>query len=218
VANPIRVLITDDHPVVRQGLRIYLGLDPEIELVGEASNAEEALAMARKLHPDVVVMDLLMPGTDGVTAIAALRRELPDTEVIALTSALEEHYVVEAIQAGAIGYQLKDSDPDELLRSIKAAAAGEVHLPPAVSARLMNALKPPQSPEALTERESEVLRLLGQAYSNREIARIMQISDSTVKTHVKHVLAKLKLASRTQAALYALRSGMATPQAQGPAP
>jgi len=205
----IRVLITDDHPVVRQGLRLYLGMDPEIELVGEAASADEALALARELRPDVVVMDLIMPGMDGVAAIGALRRELPDTEVIALTSALEEHYVVQAIQAGAIGYVLKDAEPGELLASIRAAAAGEVRFSAAVASKLMHAISMPHPPEPLTEREAEVLRLVARGYSNREMASILQISDSTLKTHVKHVLAKLNLASRTQAALYALRIGLA---------
>jgi DNA-binding NarL/FixJ family response regulator len=214
----VRVLVTDDHPVVRQGLRIYLDLDPEVELVGEAASAEEALSLARRVRPDVVLMDLLMPGMDGVAAIRAFRRALPDTEVIVLTSALEEHYIVQSIQAGAIGYLLKDADPDELLRAIKAAAAGEVRLAPAVAAMLVRTIKVPSSPEPLTERETETLRLLAQGLSNKEMARILQISDATLKTHVKHVMAKLNLASRTQAALYALRIGLATLDAQGPAP
>ena len=172
--------------------------------------------MARELRPNVVVMDLILPGMDGVAAIGALRRELPEVEVIALTSALEEQYVVQAIQAGAIGYQLKDSDPEELLRSIKAAAAGEVQLPPAIASKLIHAIKLPNTPEPLTERETEVLRLLARGYSNREISRALQISDATVKTHVKHVMAKLKLTSRTQAALYALRAGLATLDAAEP--
>src|SRR5918911_1781347 len=157
---PIRILITDDHGVVRQGLRMYLSLDPELEVVGEASNGEEALRMARELEPDVVLMDLLMPVMDGIAATEAIRTELPDVEVIALTSVLEDVSVSGAIRAGAIGYLLKNTEADELGRAIKAAADGQVQLAPEAAARLMREVRAPENPEALTERETEVLKLL----------------------------------------------------------
>jgi DNA-binding NarL/FixJ family response regulator len=204
----IRILVADDHSVVRQGLRMFLGLDPELEVVGEAANGAEALDQARQLKPDVVLMDLLMPVMDGITAIAAIRRELPDTEVIALTSVLEDASVTGAVRAGAIGYLLKDTESDELRRAIKAAAAGQVQLSPQAAARLMREVKAPESPEALTERETEVLRLLAQGQSNKQIAHSLVIGEKTVKTHVSNILAKLGVPSRTQAALYAVRIGL----------
>lgn len=204
----IQVLIVDDHSVVRQGLRMFLAMDGEIEVVGEAENGEEALNRASTLKPDVILMDLLMPKMDGITAIGHLRRQLPDTEVIALTSVLEDASVVGAIKAGAIGYLLKDTQADELCRSIKAAAAGQVQLSPQAAARLMREIKAPDSPETLTERETEVLRLIGQGLSNKEIARELSIGEKTVKTHVSSILSKLGVFSRTQAALHAVRIGL----------
>ncbi len=205
---PIRLLLVDDHAVVRQGLRMFLGLDPEFEIVGEAANGARALELARQLQPDVVLMDLLMPVMDGITATEAIRRELPDIEVVALTSVLEDEKVVGAIRAGAIGYLLKDAEPAELCRAVKAAAAGEVQLSPRAAARLMREVRVPETPEALTERETEVLRLLARGQSNKEIARHLNISDKTAKTHVGNILAKLGLPGRTQAALYAVRIGL----------
>lgn len=206
---PIRVLIADDHSVVRQGLRMFLGADPELEIVGEARDGAEALALAHELCPDVVLMDLLMPVMDGIAATAAIRRELPDTEVVALTSVLEDASVVEAVRAGAIGYLLKDTEAHELRRAIKSAAAGQVQLAPQAAARLMREVRTPeQSSEALTDRETDVLRLLAQGKSNKEIAQQLNIGEQTVKTHVSHVLNKLGVPSRTQAALYAVRIGL----------
>jgi len=150
----IRILIVDDHSVVRQGLKMFLALDPELEVVGEAANGVEALRLARELEPDVVLMDLLMPVMDGVAATAAIRHELPDTEVIALTSVLEDQAIFKAMRAGATGYLLKDTESDELCRSIKAAAAGQVQLSPQVAARLMQEVHVPESPESLTKRET----------------------------------------------------------------
>jgi two-component system, NarL family, response regulator LiaR len=204
-----RVLIADDHSVVRQGLRMFLGSDPEIEIVGEARDGAEAVSLARRLQPDVVLMDLLMPVMDGIAATAAIRREMPDTEVVALTSVLEDTAVIDAMRAGAIGYLLKDTDSDELRRSIKAAAAGQVRLSPQVAARLLREVRTPEtSAEPLTERETDVLRLLAQGKSNKEISRTLNIAEQTVKTHVSHILSKLGLPSRTQAALYAMRTGL----------
>ncbi len=204
----IRVLVVDDHSVVRQGLRMFLGLDPELDVVGEAANGQEALERARQLRPDVVLMDLIMPVMDGITAIAALRRELPDTEIIALTSVLEDEKVIGAVRAGAMGYLLKDTHAEDLCRAIKAAAAGQVQLSPQAAARLLREVKAPDNSETLTDREAEVLRLLAKGRSNKEIAQALIIGEKTVKTHVSNILAKLNVPSRTQAALFAVRIGM----------
>jgi len=204
----IRVLLADDHGVVREGLRMFLGRDPDLDVVGEAANGAEAVELARQLRPDVVLMDLLMPVMDGVAATAAIRNALPETEVVALTSVLESAAVVGAVKAGAIGYLLKDTQAAELRRTIKAAAAGQVQLSPQASAYLMRAVQSPAPPEPLTERETEVLRLLALGHSNKDIARHLQIVEDTVKTHVKHILAKLGVQSRTQAVLCAMRLGL----------
>jgi len=204
----IRILIADDHSVVRQGLRMFLGLDPELEVIGEARDGAEALLRAHELHPDVVLIDLLMPVMDGIAAIGAIRRELPDIEVIALTSVLDDSSVIGAVRAGAIGYLLKDTEADDLCRAIKAAAAGQVQLSPKAAARLMREVRAPDSPEALTEREVDVLRLLAQGQANKQIALNLRIGEKTVKTHVSNILAKLGVPSRTQAALYAVRIGL----------
>jgi DNA-binding NarL/FixJ family response regulator len=204
----IRVLLADDHSVVRQGLRMFLGLDDELEIVGEASNGVEALQLARDLRPDVVLMDLLMPVMDGIAATATIRSELPDTEIIALTSVLEDTLVVDAIRVGAIGYLLKTTEAGELRQAIKAAAAGQVQLSPEAAQRLLREVRAPESPEPLTVRETEVLRLLAQGQANKEIAFKLGIGERTVKTHVSNVLTKLGVQSRTQAALYAVQSGL----------
>lgn len=213
---PIRILLVDDHSVVRQGLRMFLTLDPDLEVIGDASDGAEALRLAHELKPDVVLMDLLMPVMDGVAATAAIRRELPDTEVIALTSVLEDEKVIGAVRAGAIGYLLKDTEGDDLCRAIKAAAAGQVQLSPKAAARLMREVRAPESPETLTERETDVLRLLAQGRSNKEIAHALSLSEKTVKTHVSNILGKLNVPSRTQAALYAVRIGLVSMSEQGP--
>lgn len=211
----IRVLIADDHSVVRQGLRMFLGLDPELEVIGEATDGAMAVELTRELRPDVVLMDLLMPVMDGITAIGVIHREVPDTEVLALTSVLEDASVIGAVRAGAIGYLLKDTQADELRRAIKAAAAGQVQLSPEASARLLREVRAPDSPETLTERETEVLRLLAQGLANKEIARSLTIGEKTVKTHVSNILAKLGVQSRTQAALSAVQIGLVPAQQVG---
>lgn len=207
----IRILLVDDHSVVRKGLRLFLKYDPELEVVGEAADGAEALNLARTLKPDIVLMDLLMPVMDGIATTAAIRRELPETEVLALTSVLEDASVVGAVRAGAIGYLLKDTQADALCQAIKAAAAGQVQLTPKAAARLMQAVSTPQSPEALTERETEVLRLLAQGHSNKQIAHRLNNTEKTIKTHVSRILSKLGVQSRTQATLYAIRTGLVSP-------
>src|SRR5229473_5988427 len=208
----IRVLIADDHSIVRQGLRTFLGRDPELEVVGVAADGVEAVERSRQLRPDVVLMDLLMPVMDGVAATSAIRNELPETEVVALTSVLESAAVVGAVKAGAIGYLLKDTQAAELRKAIKAAAAGQVQLSPQASAHLLGAIRTPELPEPLTPREMDVLRLLAQGQSNKEIARALDLVEETVKSHVRHILAKLGVQSRTQAVLAAIRLGMVSPQ------
>ncbi len=211
----IRILIADDHSVVRQGLRMFLALDADLEVVGEAADGAEALRLTRQLHPDVVLMDLLMPVMDGIAATAAIRSETHETEVLALTSVLEDGAVTGAVRAGAIGYLLKDTQADELCRAIKAAAAGQVQLSPQAAARLMREVRAPESPEALTERETEVLRLLARGKANKEIGAALYIGEKTVKTHVSNILAKLGVQSRTQAALYAVQLGLVSPERIG---
>jgi DNA-binding NarL/FixJ family response regulator len=204
----IRIVIADDHAVVRQGLKMFLMDDEELEVIAEAQNGSEALSLAKQLQPDVVLMDLLMPVMDGITAIGHIRREVPDTEVIALTSVLEDASVVGAVRAGAIGYLLKDTQGEELVRAIKAAANGQVQLSPQAAARLVREVRAPDSPETLTERETDVLRLLAQGRANKEIAAALFIGENTVKTHVSSILVKLGVQSRTQAALYARQIGL----------
>lgn len=204
----IRIIIADDHAVVRQGLRMFLNLESDLEIVGEALDGRQALTMARTLRPDIILMDLLMPEMDGLQATVAIKRELPDSEVIALTSVLEDSSVVSAVRAGAIGYLLKDTEADELVRAIRAAAAGQVQLSPKAAARLLREVRAPESPEQLTERETDVLRLLALGKANKEIAHELQIGEKTVKTHVSNILGKLHCASRTQAALHAVRVGL----------
>jgi NarL family two-component system response regulator LiaR len=211
----IRTLIVDDHSVVRQGLHMFLSLDPEIEVVGEAANGAEAIQMVKSLGPDVVLMDLLMPVMDGISATQVIRRDYPDTEVVALTSVLEDESVINAVRAGAIGYLLKDTQAEDLVKAIRAAAAGQVQLSPRAAERLMREIRAPESPEKLTERETEVLRLVALGKSNKEIASDLSISETTVKTHVSNILMKLNLPSRTRAALYAVKIGLVSEDSFG---
>lgn len=208
----IRLLIADDHAVVRQGLRLFMELDDEIEVVREeASTGVEAVELARRTHPDVVLMDLLMPGMDGITATEIIHNELPGTEVIALTSVLEDSddsSVVGAVRAGAVGYLLKTTDGDELRRAVHAAAAGQVQLSPSAAKRLVREVTAPASQAPLTPRERQVLVLLARGKANKEIARDLRIGQQTVKTYVSNILSKLGVHSRTQAALHAAEAGL----------
>ncbi len=214
----IRVLITDDHSVVRQGLRIFLSLDPDIQVVGEASDGREALDMARILRPDVVLMDLLMPVMAGIEATQLIRKEMPDVEVVALTSVLEDASVTGAVRAGAIGYLLKDTNVEELHRAVRGAAEGRVYLASEAAARLMREVRAPENPEALTDREAEILMLLARGKANKQIASSLYISEKTVKAHVSAILVKLGVQSRTQAALHAIRTGLVSIDELGEAP
>jgi len=204
----IRVLLADDHGMIRQGQRLFLAHDPEIEVVGEAADGDGAVALAAELRPDVVLMDLRLPGTDGVAATAAIRRDLPGTRVLAVTSATEEATVAAALRAGAVGYLLKDTEAPELRLAVKAAAAGQVQLSPAVARLLVRELPAPAGPEALTPRETAVLRLVARGYANKEIARDLRIGEKTVKSHVSALLAKIGVQTRTQAALWAAQAGL----------
>lgn len=187
---------------------MFLSLDPDIEVVGEAENGEEALEMVRELEPDVVLMDLLMPVMDGIEATKAIRSELPEVEVVALTSVLEDASVTGAVRAGAIGYLLKDTEAEELHRAIRGAAEGRVQLAPAAAAKLMREVRAPERPEALTDRETEVLKLLARGKANKQIASELFVEEKTVKAHVSGILRKLGVRSRTQAALHAVRAGL----------
>jgi DNA-binding NarL/FixJ family response regulator len=213
----IGVLVVDDHAVVRRGLAAYLESADGIEAVAEAANGREALVQLRRLAaenrlPQVVLMDVLMPEMDGITAIGEILASYPDVRVVMLTSFGEVERVYAALQAGAAGYLLKDADPDEVAAAIRAAARGEVHLDPAVAGRLTRQLvSPPTGLAALTARERTVLALVARGLSNRQIAAELYISDRTARTHVSHVLTKLQLSSRTQAALVAIREGLIPP-------
>jgi DNA-binding NarL/FixJ family response regulator len=212
---PIRVLLVDDHAVVREGLRTFLELQDGIEVVGEAEDGDEALAAVERLEPDVILMDLVMPKVDGVEAMQRLRRRGSASRVIVLTSFADDERLLPAIQAGAAGYLLKNVQPKELARAVRAAHDGEVLLDPGVAARLVDAIaqRPGEEPAGqLTQREREVLELIGRGLSNKRIALELGVSEKTVKTHVGHVLAKLGVADRTQAALYAMRAGLLSPR------
>jgi len=210
---PTRILLADDHSVVRQGLRMFLSLEPEFEIVGEAADGKEALKLAHELTPDVILMDLLMPVMDGLTAIQKIKKAQPDIEIIALTSVLEDDRIFSAIHAGAMGYLLKDTQANQLADAIKRANRGEVQLHPEAAKRLIREVRSPESPEKLTDRETEVLKLIARGLSNKDIATRLGVSEKTVKTHVSNLLTKLNLPSRTQAALYALKEGLATLEA-----
>ena len=208
----VRVLIVDDHAIVRKGIRALLSEADGFEVVGEASNGQEAVLQAQETHPDVVLMDLLMPGMDGIEATHQITSRQPKTRILVLTSFAADNKVFPAIKAGAAGYLLKDSSPDELVRAIRQVHRGEPSLHPSIARKLLQEIARPAelqpSPEALTAREMMVLRLIAQGLSNQEIADRISVSEPTVRTHVSRILGKLHLASRTQAALYAVREGL----------
>ena len=210
-SEKIRVLIVDDHAIVRRGLRGLLDIVDDMDVVGDAADGEQAVRLAETRSPDVILMDLVMPVKDGVAAIREIKARQPATEIVALTSFIEEEKVVAALEAGAAGYLLKDADEREVIEAIRAAHGGEVRLDPAVVRLLAERLRrrpapPPVDP--LTEREHDVLVLLGRGMSNKDIAAELGIADCTARTHVSNVLGKLGLASRTQAALYAVEHGI----------
>jgi NarL family two-component system response regulator LiaR len=220
--NPIQVLIVDDHPLMREALRAAIDDEPDMTVAAEASNGIEAVSLADALHPDVIIMDLLMPGMDGLESTAEILRCNPAANILALTSSSEEEKVVAAVQAGVVGYLLKDARRVEILQGIRQVSQGQVYLPPQMASKLLTGLRQnrkaslaaaagPQgyetSLDALTPRELEVLKLIGQGISNQDIALRLFLSAGTVRTHVHHILAKLKLKNRNQAILYAMRSG-----------
>jgi two-component system, NarL family, response regulator LiaR len=216
VAETIRVLVVDDHAVVREGLRAFLELQKGIEVAGEAGDGQEAIEAAARLRPDVILMDLVMPGLDGVAAMRSLRESVPDARVIVLTSFLDDDKLMPALRSGAAGYLLKNAQPQELARAVRAAHAGEALLDPVVAARLVETLAAEDDEEPidrLTPREREVLVLIGRGFPNKRIARELEVSEKTVKTHVGHVLAKLGVSDRTQAAVLAVRAGLVGPRA-----
>jgi NarL family two-component system response regulator LiaR len=209
----VRVLIADDHPIVRDGLRTLIITEPGMELVGEAVNGAEAVSKACALKPDVILMDLVMPVKDGIQAITEIKQFDPQVSILVLTSFSEENKVFPAIRAGAMGYLLKDAAPQQLLQAIYDVHRGEASLHPSIALQVIRELNQPSSlppaEDPLTERELEVLRFLAQGLTNQEIAERLQRSEWTVRTHVRNILSKLHLANRTQAALYALREGLA---------
>jgi NarL family two-component system response regulator LiaR len=208
----IRVFIADDYTVVREGLRALLGTEPEIEIVGEATNGMDAITGIRALHPDVILLDLVMPHKSGLDVIVEISQDNPQARILVLTSFSDDDKVFPAIKAGALGYLLKDSSPEELLQAIRDVYHGEPSLDPAIALKLLREFKQPANrppvPEPLTEREMKVISLVSRGLTNQEIAEILVISERTVRTHVGNILSKLHLANRTQAALYALRKGL----------
>jgi DNA-binding NarL/FixJ family response regulator len=204
----IRILIADDHAVVRQGLHAFLDLSDDLETVGEAIDGRQAVELAHRLRPDLVMMDLLMPGLDGIDATATIRRELPTVQVLALSGYVDDHLIAGALLAGAVGYLLKDTAVGELQRAIRAAAAGQIQLSPDVAARLIRDVPRSVGRPQLTRREQEIIVLVARGRANGQIARELHIAPQTVKTHVSNILGKLNLQSRTEAALHAMRVGL----------
>lgn len=211
--GPIRVLIADDHPIVRQGFKTMIDAYPDLSVIAEAADGEQAVRLAADLRPDVLVIDILMPLKDGISAIQEITQANPDARILVLTSFPEDDNILRAIKAGALGYHLKESAPEQLVESIRALHRGEVVLHPLVARRLIQEVKQPQAShredESLTPRELDVLRCLARGLSNQEIAEELHVSVRTVTTHIRNILDKLQLANRTQAALYAVERGIA---------
>jgi len=212
--KPIRVFIAEDHAIVRKGVRTLLSLEKDIQVVGEAANGHEAVRQVNDLKPDVVLMDLVMPEMDGIQAIQRIKETDPEIKVLVLTSFATDDKIFPAIKAGALGYLLKDSDPAELVTAIRQVNAGECSLHPIIARKVLQELnlapRHPATPQVLTGREVEVLRMVSQGKSNRQIADELVLSLGTVRAHLSNILGKLHLASRTQATLYALREGLAS--------
>jgi len=210
----IRVFVTDDHSIVRKGIKATLELIPDIEFVGEAANGRQVVQIVAAINPDVILMDLVMPEMDGIEAIQQIKDQHPDIHILVLTTFAGEDKIFPAIKAGALGYHLKDSGPEELIEAIRQVNRGESSLHPIIARKVLEELtrpaeKPP-TPDPLTPREVEVLRLVAQGLENPEMAEKLVISEATVRTHVSNIMSKLHLASRTQVALYALREGLAS--------
>lgn len=214
MGETIRILIADDHAIVREGLRALIATEPDLQLVGEASDGLEAVSKAHALNPDVILLDMMMPRLDGIGAITEIRKDGSDAKILVLTSFVDDEKIFAAIKSGALGYLLKDSSPQDLLKAIQSTYAGEAYLHPAIASKLIRELKQPaadkpKSESPLTVREVEILQFVAQGLTNDEIAERLVVSERTVRTHVSNILAKLQLANRTQAALYALREGLA---------
>jgi NarL family two-component system response regulator LiaR len=209
----IGILIADDHPVVRRGLRALIETEPQMEVLGEATDGVEAVQKAKSLNPDVILLDLVMPKKDGISAISDIKGDNPEARILVLTSFAEDEQVMPAIKAGALGYLLKDSSPAELIAAIREIFEGGSSLDPAVARRLVSEVTQPAGRDAgideLTDREVDVLRVLAKGMSNQEIAEQLSLSERTVGKHVSNVLVKLNVTNRTQAALYAVREGLA---------
>jgi len=211
--SPLRILIADDHAVVREGLETIIMTQPDMELVGTATNGLEAVSLARETNPDVILMDLVMPQLDGLAAIQEIMAENPDAKILVLTSFADDERVFPAIQAGAMGYLLKDTLPNTLLQSIREVARGQISLHSTIARRMIREIKQPSqkpdTPDILTTRELETLRLVARGLGNQESAEILHIHQKTVAKYISNILSKLHLANRTQIALYALRHGLA---------
>jgi len=212
--KPIRVLVVDDHAIIRKGVKAVLDLVPDIELAGEAENGNQAIKKDLELQPDVILMDLMMPEMDGIACIREIKAQRPDAHILVLTNFAGEDMIFPAIKAGAMGYHLKDSSPEALEEAIRQVFNGEPSLHPLIAKKVLEELHTPEeeqdTSDALTKRELEILTLIAQGLENREIAQKLVVSEATVRTHVSNTLGKLHLASRTQAALYALREGLAS--------
>lgn len=215
MSETIRILIADDHAIVREGLRALIATEPGLELVAEASDGMEAVSKAHTLKPDVILLDMMMPRLDGIGAITEIKKDSPDAKILVLTSFVDDEKVFAAIKSGALGYLLKDSSPQDLLRAIRSTYEGEAYLHPTIASKLIRELKQPATDKPKTEspltgREVEILQFVAQGLTNDEIAEKLVVSERTVRTHVSNILAKLQLANRTQAALYALKEGLAS--------